>query len=123
MDLGLSEQIGKTSKKTASMGTPYYMAPELIQSPEEADQRADMYALGVSFYRMLTGQYPITGSDAREIIKNITEQIPKNLPEIDPSISGEMDKIVQKMIAKKPADRYPHMTALLTDLDRILLVE
>lgn len=123
MDLGLARQLYKVSKKAATMGTPYYMSPELIHNPKEADHRADIYALGVSFYKMLTGDYPVTGRDAKEILKNISEQIPKPLSEYeDIKISFEIAKVVKKMLAKDPNERYQNMTDVLSDLDRILLV-
>ena len=123
MDLGLARQLGTAQKRAATMGTPYYMAPELIHNPQEADQRADIYALGVSFYKMLTGVYPITGSDAHEILKNISEQQPKPVTDLEPDIAPEIDKVIQKMLIKSPADRYHNMTDVLNDLDRILLVD
>ncbi|WP_372370912.1 serine/threonine protein kinase [Candidatus Uabimicrobium sp. HlEnr_7] len=122
MDLGLARQLSKLQKKASTMGTPYYMSPELIHNPQEANQRADIYALGVSFYRLLTGEYPITGNDAKEIIKNINEQIPKPITEIVPEVSPEIEKIIDKMIAKDPNERYQNMTDVLNDLDRVLLI-
>lgn len=122
MDLGLARQISKLQKKASTMGTPYYMSPELIHNPTEADQRADIYALGVSFYRLLTGEYPITGNDAKEIIKNITEQVPVPINNIIPEVSPEIEKIIAKMIEKDPKTRYQNMTDVLSDLDRVLII-
>lgn len=122
MDLGLARQLSKLQKKASTMGTPYYMSPELIHNPQEANQRADIYALGVSFYRLLTGEYPITGNDAKEILKNINEQIPTPVTEIVPEVSHEIEKIINKMIAKDPNERYQNMTAVLNDLDRVLII-
>ncbi|BBM87931.1 serine/threonine protein kinase [Candidatus Uabimicrobium amorphum] len=122
MDLGLARQLSKLQKKASTMGTPYYMSPELIHNPQEANQRADIYALGVSFYRLLTGEYPITGNDAKEILKNINEQIPIPVTQVVPEVSPEIEKIIDKMIAKDPNERYQNMTAVLNDLDRVLII-
>ncbi len=123
MDLGLARRITNSPKQRATMGTPFYMSPELINNPEKADQRADIYALGVSLYRILTGEHPITGNDAKEILKNLMEQIPRPIPEVVPGVSPEIDRIVQKMIAKDPEKRYKHLTDVLTDMDRVLIME
>ena len=121
MDLGLASRISKIPPKASTMGTPYYMSPERIHNPTETNQRADIYALGVSFYRMITGEYPITGNDAKEILKNIREQIPIPITDLDPSLSSDISKVIEKMIAKNPEERYQNMTDVLNDLDRILL--
>lgn len=123
MDLGLARELSNVQKKRATMGTPYYMSPELIHNPELADQRADIYALGVSFYRILTGDHPIGGNDAREILDNIAKQTPKPISSYVPDISMEIEKVVQKMIEKDPAKRYQNMSQVLGDLDRILIIE
>ena len=122
MDLGLARQLNKRQKKAASMGTPYYMSPELIHHPEEADQAADLYALGVSFYKMLTGKYPITGNNAKEILKNLKEQVHIPVIEHEPDVSPEISKVIDKMIEKDYDQRYQNMTEVLNDLDSILLL-
>lgn len=122
MDLGLAQEITRgVPQKSAALGTPYYMSPELIHAPSEADQRADIYALGVSFYRLLTAEYPITGSDAKEILKNIAEQKPIPVRQHDDSISPEIEKVIDKMLVKDPKARYQNMTDVLNDMDRILI--
>lgn len=123
MDLGLARQINNVQKKRATMGTPFYMAPELIHNPEEADHRADIYALGVSYYKILAGEHPITGNNSKEILTNITKQVPKPLQYYTPEINPEINRIVQKMIAKDVKQRYQSMTDVLNDLDRILWVD
>ncbi len=123
MDLGLATQTHKSPKKASTMGTPYYMSPELIHNPQEANHRADIYALGVSFYRMLTGEYPITGSDAREILKNIKEQIPIPVTQLEPEMNQDMSNIIDKMITKDHNERYQNMTDVLNDLNGVLLID
>jgi len=64
-DFGIAKLVGEAREKltlTASghaMGTPHYMAPEQLEHPQDVDQRADIYSLGVVFYEMLTGERPI----------------------------------------------------------------
>ncbi|HPY74226.1 MAG: serine/threonine protein kinase [Planctomycetes bacterium] len=123
MDLGLARQSYIPQKKRATMGTPFYMAPELIYKPEEADHRADIYAMGVSYYKMLTGEHPITGDNAKEIIENITRQRPKPIQFYTPEINPEINRVVLKMIEKDVKERYQSMTDVINDLDRILFID
>ena len=64
-DFGIAKLVGEAREKvtlTASglaVGTPHYMAPEQLEHPQDVDQRADIYSLGVVFYEMLTGELPI----------------------------------------------------------------
>jgi tRNA A-37 threonylcarbamoyl transferase component Bud32 len=64
-DFGIAKLVGdrapeaKLTASGAALGTPHYMAPEQLESPETVDQRADIYSLGVVFYEMLTGELPI----------------------------------------------------------------
>ena len=123
MDLGLARELSNIPKKRATMGTPFYMAPELIYNPELNDQRVDIYALGVSFYKILTGEYPISGNTPKEILEGISSPEPaKPITEYDSAFSPELSNVIQKMIAKDPQKRYHHMTDVLNDLDRILLI-
>jgi serine/threonine-protein kinase len=121
MDLGLARQLYRAQKKASTMGTPYYMSPELLSAPLQADQRADIYALGVSFYRMLSGKYPITGNTAKEIVTNIHEQYPIPIQEHEQDVNDEVAKVIEKMLEKDPEQRYQNMGEILNDLDRILL--
>ena len=64
-DFGIAKLVGEARENltlTASgvaVGTPHYMAPEQLEHPQDVDQRADIYSLGVVFYEMLTGELPI----------------------------------------------------------------
>ena len=63
-DFGIAKLMGDTqgitlTSRGAAMGTPHYMAPEQLEHPQDVDQRADIYSLGVVFYEMLTGELPL----------------------------------------------------------------
>lgn len=121
MDLGLACPISKLPRKPATIGTPYYMSSELLYAPDQVDQRADIYALGVSFYRMLANQFPIGGNDAKEIMANIKDKTPTPVQQYVPEVSSEIVRVIHKMIAKDVKERYQNMSEVLNDLDRILL--
>ncbi|HUC84860.1 MAG TPA: DUF4019 domain-containing protein [Candidatus Acidoferrales bacterium] len=83
------------------MGTPSYMAPEQIEHPAEVDHRADIYALGVVFYQMLTGELP-----AKKI------EPPSRKVQVD----VRLDEIVLRALEKEPARRYQHVSQVGTDV-------
>lgn len=100
------------------LGTPYYMAPEQVQGLA-TDARCDLYALGVVFYELLTGGVPFEGETPREIaVKHILEAppVPRSPRE---AISDELERVVLRLLAKKPADRYQSASSLIADLDRV----
>lgn len=98
---------GATLTKTGStLGTPEYMAPEMVRG-QTADYRADIYELGIVLFEMLCGHVPFTGNTFYAVmIKHIQEPLPL-LHQINPAISPEVDAVVQKAAAKEPEERYP----------------
>jgi hypothetical protein len=100
---------------------PQYTAPEQVKSTEVLDVRTDIYSLGATFYRMLTGHPPISGKIVEDIRKNILEQEPTAISERDFTIPEELAKIVHRMLRKDPAKRYPEVKNVLFALHKILL--
>jgi serine/threonine-protein kinase len=98
------------------LGTPSAMAPEQILGLE-VDIRADIYALGVLLFRMLTGRVPFRGEDLLEIEIAHLEQPPPRPSELAP-VDRAVDAVVLRCLAKRAADRYPNVAALLDELRR-----
>src|SRR5262249_9431253 len=100
-----------------------YMAPEQTRDAAHVDHRADIYSLGCTFYALVTGRAPFTGSTALEVMsKHASEAvIPPEV--IAKRVPKEVSAIILKMVAKKPADRYPDMAALIKALEDFLGVE
>ncbi len=121
MDFGLvklaSEQHGMTLSGTV-MGTVSYFSPEQGRG-ERCDQRTDIYALGVVFYELLTGQLPFTGADATSIIYQHIHAAPRPPKEIDARIPEPYQAVVLKCLQKLPDDRYATAAALVSDLERL----
>lgn len=104
-------EANSTTPGTA-VGTPSYMAPEQALGDEEIDHRADIYALGVLGYELLTGQPPFTGSTARAILASHVSAEATPLRALRPEIPVELEAAVHKCLAKEPGDRWPDAETL-----------
>ena len=99
------------------VGTPAYMAPEQGLG-EQGDERSDLYSLGVIFYQMLTGKLPYDGDTPLAVIlKHLNEPV-RSTREVRPDVPEALDRVVVKLMAKDPNDRYQTATELIADLDR-----
>ncbi len=108
MDFGIAHVAESSMTMTGSvMGTPAYMAPEMVGG-QKIDARADEYSLGVVLFELLTGTRPFRGSNPSEILLAIVRDEPSAPSTVDPSrrVSPAWDPIVLKALAKDPADRY-----------------
>ena len=100
-------------------GTLAYMAPEQTGRMNRAiDSRSDLYALGVTFYQMLTGRLPFTASDAMEWVHCHIALEPPPPSRHRPDIPEPLSNIVLKLLAKPPEDRYQTAEGLKNDLER-----
>jgi serine/threonine protein kinase/photosystem II stability/assembly factor-like uncharacterized protein len=118
-DFGIAKMVEGTLGLTGSgvIGTPHYMAPEQGQSLK-VDQRADIYAMGVVIYEMVTGQVPFDAETPFAVVmKHLTEPLP--LPRrIKPDLPEAVERIILKALAKAPADRYQSMRDLVAAFDQ-----
>jgi len=88
------------------MGTPAYMAPEQIASPHDADIRADLYSLGCTLYFLLTGQPPFADDSAVDVLYSQQHHVPRPVSAWRDDVPADLVAILDKMLAKQPADRY-----------------
>jgi eukaryotic-like serine/threonine-protein kinase len=88
------------------LGTADYVAPEQALNSHEVDIRADIYSLGATFYFLLTGQPPFAGGKIAQ--KLIWHQVrhPRPVHEVRPEVPAELGAVLEKMMAKNPAQRY-----------------
>ena len=98
-----------------SIGTPHYMSPEQARA-QTLDGRSDLYSLGVVGYQCLTGHVPFDGEDSFSIgYKHIMEELPT--PPLETAEQRDMFAIVQRMMAKKPEDRFQSAEELVAALE------
>ncbi len=117
-DFGIARLLNDTSKMTQTgtiMGTPAYMAPELWTGTA-ADKRADIYALGVILYEMITGNTPFTGDTPFVIMYQHLNEIPP-VDTLNPNIDERVQEVILKAMAKKPEDRYQSAGELANAFD------
>jgi serine/threonine protein kinase len=93
------------------MGTPYYMSPEQCEGRGELDQRADIYALGVVLFEMLTGKVPFGGNRYAEVIMKQITMRPPAARSLVPELPETLDIVLHRALAKDPAERFLTMAA------------
>jgi eukaryotic-like serine/threonine-protein kinase len=115
LDIGLGRQLldeGPSGDDTALtsegvvLGTPEYMAPEQARDPRAADIRSDIYSLGCVLYQALAGRAPFADTNLLNLmIRHATEE-PLPLNELNPAVTDELRRIIARMMAKEPSERY-----------------
>jgi len=109
LDFGIAkmkDDISMQTKSGAQIGTVFYMSPEQVHG-KELDARSDIYALGVTFYQMLTGINPYHDLNTEyEIYNKITKEDLPDPREIYPGVTERMVNILRKSLAKAPEDRF-----------------
>ncbi|MFO0865221.1 MAG: serine/threonine protein kinase [Gemmataceae bacterium] len=123
LDFGLVKTVGaeqaNITSANAMMGTPLYMAPESVNSPDAVDARSDVYSLGAVAYYLVTGQPVFNGVSVVEICMKHVSETP--VPPSERSV-GKLDaafeSLILRCLAKKPEDRPANAADLLRELDR-----
>ena len=118
LDIGLGRALfdefastgGEDANLTADgdiLGTPDYLAPEQAHDSHAADIRSDIYSLGCTLFNSLAGQPPFPDSNmVRKMVRHSTEPVP-SLKKLNPAVPEDLQQIVNWMMAKDPAQRYP----------------
>jgi len=123
-DFGLSRFFNdpdavNLTQSGVTLGTPLYLSPEQAQGSRPVDHRSDLYSFGVTCYHLLSGEPPFRGSTAVEVaLKHLTDQ-PRPLAALRPDLPPDLCELVQKLMAKRPEDRYQSARDVLRDLNKV----
>lgn len=117
-DFGVARVISETQHLTGDMiiGTPFYIAPEMLNDDSVVTTAVDIYALGVTLYQALAGKPPFVGHTTAQIMwAHVNAPIPL-LAEARPDLPADVDVILQKALAKTPSARYRTVAEMVDDL-------
>jgi serine/threonine protein kinase len=113
LDIGTGRALfddGPTAELTNEgdvLGTAEYMAPEQARDPRSADIRADIYSMGAVLYHALAGQPPFSDANRVRLLVRMATETPRPVRELNPAVPEGLQQILNWMLAKDPARRYP----------------
>ncbi|MBM7112190.1 protein kinase domain-containing protein [Archangium primigenium] len=122
VDFGIAKATGQSARTEtgALKGKLPYMAPEQVRS-KPLDQRADVYALGVVLYELLTARKPFVAPTDAELMQAILHQQPVPVTQLRPDLPEAMGEILDLALAKDREQRYPDCASFQADLEDFIL--
>ncbi len=121
-DLGLAKDTvveGGSTDRGVTIGTPNYISPEQARGDPEIDIRSDIYALGATFYHLLTGVPPFDGPNPTVVMVKHLNEAPIPPRDRVATVHPASERVVLTMLAKSPKDRYQTPAELLEDLEAL----
>ena len=121
LDFGVSKMTaaGDDTRITQTgtiLGSPSYMAPEQMGTAEEADERTDVWGVGIVLYEMLVGDVPFTGDSLASILNSIATQGPPAVSAMRQDVPEGVDNVIARCLRPDPPDRYPDVATLAAEL-------
>src|SRR6185312_6911621 len=126
-DFGVAKALSASMPVTGltsagiAIGTPAYMAPEQLAGDATADQRVDIYAVGLLAYELVTGLSPFTGPSPRETLAAQLTRDPQPLHELSAEIPRSLSELIMRCLAKDPDDRPQTADEVLNELDSMTM--
>ena len=124
-DFGVAKAISQSAAGSGStttglaVGTPAYMAPEQVAADPGVDHRADIYAVGVLAYELLTGRPPFVGATLQAVLAAHVTQLPEAVTRHRPSVPPRLADLVMRCLEKQPADRPQSAEEVLKELELV----
>jgi serine/threonine-protein kinase len=120
-DLGLAlrgdeDQEARMTREGTTVGTIDYIAPEQAHDSRMADIRSDIYSLGCTFFHMLAGMPPFFGGSLVERLNKHVRMPAPNIRQVNPAVPEDLAHVLERMLKKKPENRYQTPLDLLRDL-------
>jgi serine/threonine-protein kinase len=121
LDFGVSKLLpkadvtlhhGPTTGPHAIVGSPAYSSPEQMRMPGKVDARADIWSLGAILYELLAGRPPFSGATFLELCTRVCHEAPTSLRVLSPGVPPALATIVERSLAKDPADRFQTVAEL-----------
>ena len=125
LDFGLAKLLGSAeatqslAETRGVMGTPLYMSPEQALG-KGADERTDLWSLGVLYYETLTGATPFHGASGLAVLQAVTTDEFKPARQVRPEVPAAAEQIVTRALEKDPSRRYATASAMKQDLADLL---
>ena len=124
MDFGIARAMNDTgttmTATSAVMGTAQYLSPEQARG-EVVDARSDLYSTGVLAYELLTGRPPFTGDSPVSIAYQHVSEMPVPPSQIDPDVTGQVDAVILRALAKRTDERYQTAADFRADVERAIV--
>jgi diguanylate cyclase (GGDEF)-like protein len=120
IDFGLATQTGTRQPDDVLVGTVTYSAPEqtgMVRRP--VDRRSDLYSLGAVLFECVTGRPPFQAPDAGEVVRMHAVSPLPDVRSIEPGVSVQLSRIIARLLAKDPDDRYQEASSLLSDIEAL----
>ena len=120
VDFGLAKLSRRTmlTRTGSTLGTAAYMSPEQARG-EPADQRTDIWSLGVMIYEMVTGQLPFKSDYHEALVYSVLNETQEPVTALRSGVPMGLEHVVRKCLEKKSADRYQHTVDLIVDLRQL----
>ncbi len=123
-DFGLAVAVAagdpRLTRDNCVVGTPQFMSPEQVTG-DAIDARTDIYSLGATLYNLLSGEAPFAGGTALSVAMKHADPgaRPRPIRELVPDLAPEIAAIVDRMLGKKPDDRFPDMESVIRAIDAV----